>query len=117
MLVLHCLWTPARRLAIWAEDSAGSAVPARRPGRAPRVRMHPFAADEASLRALLPGPVRRRAGGPELILVLPTAAGPLPSPEISLDSLLPDEDDGHRPEPGGTGHGWLASALGAGRRG
>ena len=94
MLVLHCLWTPARAVAIWAEDSTGSAVPERRPGRPARIRVHPFAADEGALRAVLPGPVRRRAGWRELVLLLPTTAGPLPSPEISLESLLPDEDAG-----------------------
>ncbi len=88
MLAVHSMWTPQERLAVWAEDSSGSPLPLRRRGRAPRVREHPFAATEESLLALL-GDVP--ATGATLVLDLPTAGGPLPSPEIILDALLPDE--------------------------
>ncbi len=88
VLAVHSMWTPQDRLAVWAEDSSGSPLPLRRRGRAPRVREHPFAATEESLLALL-GDVP--ATGATLVLDLPTAGGPLPSPEIILDALLPDE--------------------------
>ncbi len=88
MLAVHSVWTPQDRLAVWAEDSAGSPQPPRRRGRAPRVRDHPFAAAEEALHALVGGVP---AAGAALVLDLPTVSGPLPSPEIILDALLPDE--------------------------
>ncbi|MFI6329291.1 SNF2-related protein [Micromonospora chersina] len=80
MLVIHGLWLPGRGLAVWAEDSSLPARAPRRPGRAPRERQHPFAADHAALAAALGGP----PGTPASVLLdLPTRAGsPLDSPEL-----------------------------------
>ncbi|GHJ14090.1 DEAD/DEAH box helicase [Micromonospora sp. AKA38] len=80
MLVIHGLWLPGAGLALWAEDGALPAAAPRRPGRAPRERPHPFAADHATLAAALdplPGePISVRLG-------LPTRAGsPVDSPEL-----------------------------------
>ena len=66
------------RLAVWAEDSTRPTQVPRRPGRAPRERPHPFAAEPAALSALLGD---RPAG--TVLLTLPTRAGaPLHSPEL-----------------------------------
>ncbi|WTZ02081.1 DEAD/DEAH box helicase [Micromonospora sp. NBC_01392] len=80
MLVIHGLWLPGAGLALWAEDGTLPAAAPRRPGRAPRERPHPFAADHATLAAALdPMP-----GEPiSVLLGLPTRAGsPLDSPEL-----------------------------------
>ncbi|MFI5832699.1 SNF2-related protein [Micromonospora sp. NPDC051300] len=80
MLVIHGLWLPGAGLALWAEDGTLPARPPRRPGRAPRERPHPFAADHATLAAAL-GPVPGRPVS--VLLGLPTRAGsPLDSPEL-----------------------------------
>ncbi|GHJ06408.1 hypothetical protein TPA0907_07750 [Micromonospora humidisoli] len=78
MLVVHGVWLVGAGLAVWAEDSTRPTRVPRRPGRAPRERPHPFAADPGTLTALLgdhpPGTVP---------LTLPTRAGaPLHSPEL-----------------------------------
>ncbi|MGC3861261.1 SNF2-related protein [Micromonospora chersina] len=80
MLVIHGLWLPGRGFAVWAEDSRLPARAPRRPGRAPRERQHPFAADHAALAAALGGP----PGTPASVLLdLPTRAGsPIDSPEL-----------------------------------
>ncbi|WP_433282603.1 SNF2-related protein [Micromonospora sp. CA-244673] len=80
MLVIHGLWLSGQGLAVWAEDSTRPARAPRRPGRAPRERPHPFAADHATLAAALGGP----PGVPAAVLLdLPTRAGsPLDSPEL-----------------------------------
>ncbi|SCG39104.1 DEAD/DEAH box helicase [Micromonospora halophytica] len=80
MLVIHGVWLVGAGLAVWAEDSALPARAPRRPGRAPRERPHPFAADHATLAAAL-GDVPAVAGS--VPLTLPTRAGsPLDSPEL-----------------------------------
>ncbi|QLQ37197.1 DEAD/DEAH box helicase [Micromonospora robiginosa] len=80
MLVIHGLWLPGAGLALWAENGTLPARAPRRPGRAPRERPHPFAADHAALAAAL-GPT---PGQPVSVLLgLPTRAGsPLDSPEL-----------------------------------
>ncbi|MEU9515735.1 DEAD/DEAH box helicase [Micromonospora sp. NPDC048169] len=80
MLVIHGLWLPGAGLALWAEDSTLPARAPRRPGRVPRERPHPFAADHATLAAALDG----MPGEPVSVLLdLPTRAGsPLDSPEL-----------------------------------
>ncbi|WNM37393.1 DEAD/DEAH box helicase [Micromonospora halotolerans] len=80
MLVIHGLWLSGSGLAVWAEDSGRPARAPRRPGRAPRERPHPFAADHATLAAALGDP----PGAPASVLLdLPTRAGsPLDSPEL-----------------------------------
>ncbi|MEV0002992.1 DEAD/DEAH box helicase [Micromonospora sp. NPDC050980] len=80
MLVIHGLWLPGAGLALWAEDSTLPARAPRRPGRAPRERPHPFAADHATLAAALDG----TPGTPVSVLLgLPTRAGsPVDSPEL-----------------------------------
>ncbi|TWH65847.1 non-specific serine/threonine protein kinase [Micromonospora olivasterospora] len=82
MLVIHGAWLPGAGLAVWAEDSALPPRAPRRPGRAPRERPHPFAADRATLAAALAaGPPAARAGS--VLLRLPTRAGsPADSPEL-----------------------------------
>jgi superfamily II DNA or RNA helicase len=99
VLAIHALWSRSGRLALWAEDSAGEPVPRRRPGRAPRIRPHPFGAgDEALLMALGPDSGADLKGAvTDLDLVLPTVTGPLPSPELTLDALLPDDESGEEP--------------------
>ncbi|MFY1681152.1 SNF2-related protein [Micromonospora sp. WMMD730] len=78
MLVVHGVWLVGAGLAVWAEDSARPTQVPRRPGRAPRERPHPFAADPGTLAALLGD---RPAG--TVPLTLPTRAGaPLHSPEL-----------------------------------
>ncbi|MFJ1542646.1 SNF2-related protein [Micromonospora chalcea] len=80
MLVIHGLWLPGSGLALWAEDSTRPARAPRRPGRVPRERPHPFAADHAGLAAALDG----MPGEPiSVLLDLPTRAGsPVDSPEL-----------------------------------
>ncbi|MEV0430460.1 SNF2-related protein [Micromonospora sp. NPDC050495] len=80
MLVIHGVWLPGGGLAVWGEESTRPARAPRRPGRAPRERPHPFAADHATLAAALGGP----PGPPAAVLLrLPTRAGsPLDSPEL-----------------------------------
>ncbi|NHO82276.1 DEAD/DEAH box helicase [Micromonospora sp. CMU55-4] len=80
MLVIHGLWLPGSGLALWAEDSTRPARAPRRPGRVPRERPHPFAADHATLAAALDG----MPGEPVSVLLdLPTRAGsPVDSPEL-----------------------------------
>ncbi|MFG1955488.1 SNF2-related protein [Micromonospora sp. NPDC048830] len=82
MLVIHGAWLPGAGLAVWAEDSALPPRAPRRPGRAPRERPHPFAADRATLAgALDAGPPAAQAGS--VLLRLPTRAGsPADSPEL-----------------------------------
>ena len=83
MFVVHALWQrdPERgsgRLALWAEDSSLE-LPARRPGRAPKVQVHPFAATHDDLAELgLTG------GKPTTATVtLPARGGrPLDSPHL-----------------------------------
>ncbi|MEV6708853.1 DEAD/DEAH box helicase [Micromonospora wenchangensis] len=78
MLVVHGVWLVGAGLAVWAEDSTRPTQVPRRPGRAPRERPHPFAADPGALAALLGD---RPAG--TVPLTLPTRAGaPLHSPEL-----------------------------------
>ncbi|MFJ8687251.1 SNF2-related protein [Micromonospora wenchangensis] len=78
MLVVHGVWLVGAGLAVWAEDSTRPTQVPRRPGRAPRERPHPFAADPDVLTALLGD---RPAG--TVPLTLPTRAGaPLHSPEL-----------------------------------
>ncbi|MCZ7436161.1 DEAD/DEAH box helicase [Micromonospora sp. WMMC241] len=80
MLVIHGLWLPGAGLALWAEDGTLPARAPRRPGRAPRERPHPFAADHATLAAALDG----TPGEPiSVLLGLPTrASSPVESPEL-----------------------------------
>ncbi|MCW3814177.1 DEAD/DEAH box helicase [Micromonospora sp. DR5-3] len=80
MLVIHGLWLSGRGLAVWAEDSTRPARAPRRPGRTPRERPHPFAADHGSLTATLGDPPAEPAS---VLLALPTRAGsPVDSPEL-----------------------------------
>ncbi|MBY8873885.1 DEAD/DEAH box helicase [Micromonospora sp. PLK6-60] len=80
MLVVHGAWLVGAGLAVWAEDSALPARAPRRPGRAPRERPHPFAADHDTLAAALGHPP---AVAGTVLLRLPTRAGsPLDSPEL-----------------------------------
>ncbi|MEU3454197.1 DEAD/DEAH box helicase [Micromonospora sp. NPDC006766] len=80
MLVIHGLWLPGSGLAVWAEDTTRPPRAPRRPGRAPRERPHPFAADHATLAATLGDPAAEPAS---VLLSLPTRAGsPLDSPEL-----------------------------------
>ncbi|SCG48883.1 DEAD/DEAH box helicase [Micromonospora coxensis] len=86
MLVIHGVWLVGAGLAVWAEDSALPARAPRRPGRAPRERPHPFAADHATLAAAL-GDLPAVAGS--LPLTLPTRAGsPLDSPELVRTTVV-----------------------------
>ncbi|MFJ8832387.1 SNF2-related protein [Micromonospora aurantiaca] len=104
MLVIHGLWLPGAGLALWAEDSTLPAYAPRRPGRVPRERPHPFAADHATLAVALDGvpgePISVR-------LDLPTRAGsPLDSPELVRATV---EEPVRGPV---TRAGWRAPALG-----
>ncbi|MFI7023692.1 SNF2-related protein [Micromonospora sp. NPDC049900] len=82
MLVVHGVWLPGRGLAVWAEDSTREPEALRRPGRAPRERPHPFAADHAALTAVL-GEAAEPADLGTALLSLPTRGGsPLDSPEL-----------------------------------
>ncbi|RNH98337.1 DEAD/DEAH box helicase [Micromonospora aurantiaca] len=104
MLVIHGLWLPGAGLALWAEDSTLPARAPRRPGRVPRERPHPFAADHAALAAALDGP----PGEPISVrLDLPTRAGsPLDSPELVRATV------GEPVRGPVTRAGWRAPALG-----
>nr|WP_205808441.1 DEAD/DEAH box helicase [Micromonospora sp. HNM0581] len=76
------MWLPGRGLEVWAEDSTLPSRAPRRPGRAPRVRPHPFAADHATLAALLAVAAEPDDLG-TAVLRLPTRAGsPVDSPEL-----------------------------------
>ncbi|WKT96327.1 DEAD/DEAH box helicase [Micromonospora soli] len=80
MLVIHGLWLSGVGLAVWGEESSRPDRAPRRPGRAPRERPHPFAADPAALTAALGGPPATPAS---VLLTLPTRAGsPVGSPEL-----------------------------------
>ena len=61
---------------------------------------HPFAADAGQV---LAGLGVRPARQTDVVLVLPSGPGPLPSPEITLDALLPGDEtavaDDRAPEP------------------
>ncbi|MEV4541218.1 DEAD/DEAH box helicase [Micromonospora echinaurantiaca] len=86
MLVIHGSWLPGDgpdgALAVWAEDSTRPTDAPRRPGRAPRERPHPFAADHATLAAALAEGADPAELGTAL-LTLPTRAGaPMDSPEL-----------------------------------
>ncbi|MEU8297083.1 DEAD/DEAH box helicase [Micromonospora sp. NPDC048909] len=85
MLVIHGLWRPGpaeAELAVWAEESTLPAQAPRRPGRAPRERPHPFAADHPTLAAALAEAAEPTGLGTAL-LTLPTRAGsPADSPEL-----------------------------------
>nr|WP_228532199.1 DEAD/DEAH box helicase [Micromonospora sp. ANENR4] len=103
-MVVHGLWLPGAGLALWAEDSTLPARAPRRPGRVPRERPHPFAADHAALAAALDGP----PGEPISVrLDLPTRAGsPLDSPELVRATV------GEPVRGPVTRAGWRAPALG-----
>jgi len=80
VLVIHGLWLSGVGLAVWAEDSTRPSRAPRRPGRPPRERPHPFAADHGSLAAALGDPPAEPAS---VLLTLPTRAGsPVDSPEL-----------------------------------
>ncbi|RKN55872.1 DEAD/DEAH box helicase [Micromonospora costi] len=86
MLVIHGVWLPGvvgdPALAVWGEDSTLPAETPRRPGRAPRERPHPFAADHPALAAALAEAAEPTGLGTAL-LTLPTRAGaPVDSPEL-----------------------------------
>ncbi|MEO3746110.1 SNF2-related protein [Plantactinospora sp. B5E13] len=82
MLVVHGVWRGAGRLAVWAEDSALPPRWPRRPGRAPRERPHPFAADHSGLADAL-GELAAKAATGTVLLTLPTrSGGPTDSPEL-----------------------------------
>ncbi|PWU44255.1 ATP-dependent helicase, partial [Micromonospora globispora] len=85
MLVIHGVWLSRVGLAVWAEDAALPGRALRRPGRAPRERPHPFAADHTTLAAALGG----LPGEPTTVLLtLPTRGGsPLDSPELDRTAV------------------------------
>ncbi|GIJ09282.1 SNF2-related protein [Micromonospora andamanensis] len=88
MLVVHGMWLPGRVLAVWAEDSTLPPHAPRRPGRAPRSRPHPFAAEPATLVAALADAAEPDDLGTAL-LRLPTRAGsPLDSPELVRTAVV-----------------------------
>ncbi|MGH8963367.1 MAG: DEAD/DEAH box helicase [Jatrophihabitantaceae bacterium] len=67
------------RLALWAEDSS-AAIAARRPGRAPRVQAHPFAAQHEQLAGLLSGAAAKLTSA---TVRLPARGGrPVDSPQL-----------------------------------
>ncbi|WFE31471.1 DEAD/DEAH box helicase [Micromonospora sp. WMMD975] len=103
MLVIHGLWLPGAGLALWAEDSTLPPRAPRRPGRAPRERPHPFAADHATLAAALDA----TSGQPVSVLLgLPTRAGsPVDSPELVRTAVA---DPARGPV---TRAGWRVPAL------
>ncbi|RGC67863.1 hypothetical protein C5N14_16775 [Micromonospora sp. MW-13] len=74
MLVIHGAWLPGRGLAVWAEDTSRPARAPRRPGRAPRERPHPFAADHAALAAAL-APTALDPTAPETTAPPPSGRG------------------------------------------
>ncbi len=89
MFVVHaCLLRGASalepvRLGVWGEDSSAPSPP-RRPGRRPRVQVHPFAAAHEDLIAAF-----AEAGGKAttstVTLILPTRGAPIASPELVRD--------------------------------
>ncbi|MDG4832369.1 DEAD/DEAH box helicase [Solwaraspora sp. WMMD1047] len=82
MLVVHGLWLPGGRLALWGEESALPARPPRRPGRQPRDRPHPYAVGHGPLAEAL-GEAAAKAVSGTLTLALPTRQGaPTDSPEL-----------------------------------
>lgn len=82
VLVVHAIWLPGSRLALWAEDPVRPVTPTRR-HRQP----HPFAAPAEELATAL-GPLVAKAAHATLTLPLPTAAGaPVASPELVRDAL------------------------------
>ncbi|MER5701742.1 SNF2-related protein [Micromonospora sp. NPDC002296] len=85
---------PGSGLAVWAEDTALPARAPRRPGRAPRERSHPFAADHAALAAAL-DPTDPRTVGP------PPAGPETAGPETTGSTALGRPPDA----PGTTGPG------------
>ncbi|MEV6810629.1 SNF2-related protein [Micromonospora sp. NPDC051296] len=88
MLVVHGMWLPGRGVAIWAEDSTRPPHAPRRPGRAPRERPHPFAAEHATLVAVLAEAAEPADLGTVLVS-LPTRAGsPLDSPELVRTTVV-----------------------------
>jgi superfamily II DNA or RNA helicase len=93
VFVAHAAWlrdsaaAELGRLVIWAEDSTLPCSPPRQPGRAPRVRVHPYAANPETLVDLL-GPVAARAESSTVTLQLPTRAGtPVESLELVRDVI------------------------------
>ncbi len=95
MFVLHATWLcneAPGRLCLWAEDSTRPAVPPRRPGRPPRVRLHPFAATHDDV-VTLAGDAGVKATTTTATLRLPTrGVGPVASPELVRDN--PDATGG-----------------------
>ena len=89
MFVVHALWRRDRergpgRLALWAEDSTAP-VPRRKPGRAPKVRPHPFAAPHELLTQMLDS-TGDKVG--TLTVRLPTRGSrPLDSPQLVRDQV------------------------------
>ncbi|MET7751868.1 DEAD/DEAH box helicase [Micromonospora sp. NPDC005367] len=86
MLVIHGSWLPGTpgepSLAVWGEQSALPPAAPRRPGRPPRERPHPFAADHPALAAAL-AEVAEPAGLGSELLTLPARGGvPIESPEL-----------------------------------
>ena len=98
MFVVHASWLgPATSrlggLAVWGEDSSAPLTSTRRPGRAPRVQPHPYAASHADLVALLP-PVGGKAAPDTATLTLPTrGGGPVASPELVRDEITEVQGD------------------------
>lgn len=93
MFVVHAAWlcdaatSSHGRLGVWAEDSSAPATPPRRPGRAPRLRLHPFAATHDELVGLL-GPAAIKAASADVTLTLPTrGGGPVASLELVRDFI------------------------------
>src|SRR5438309_1006899 len=72
VLVVHGLWLAAGRLALWGEESALPARPARRRGRPPREPQHPFAASHEALMAALGDAATKSMTG-TVVLSLPTS--------------------------------------------
>ncbi|MBL6275874.1 DEAD/DEAH box helicase [Micromonospora fiedleri] len=88
MLVVHGAWLPGRGLAVWGEDSTLPPRAARRPGRVPRERPHPFAAAHTTLAAALAEVAEPTDLGTAL-LRLPTRAGsPVDSPELVRTAVV-----------------------------
>ncbi|MDT4943942.1 MAG: hypothetical protein QOH14_675 [Pseudonocardiales bacterium] len=87
MFVLHAAWLPddEPRLALWAEDSSAPGPP-RRPGRAPRVRPHPFAAPHRVLQDLVSAAALATMGTTNLTLPA-RGARPLDSPQLVREEI------------------------------
>jgi SNF2-related domain/SNF2 Helicase protein/Helicase conserved C-terminal domain len=85
LFVLHALWLPdSARTGIWAEDSKAP-TPPRKPGRQPRIQLHPFAAPPPVLIEFLGRDTRRSA---MVSVGLPTRAScPLSSPQLVRDEV------------------------------